>query len=128
MYVINLMKAYVSQEVFSKWNTTFIRYKNIPTWTNNLPKEYTLANTLFLKFYSVELQNQLDSKSCYKSKLPAEIHRIKNFASWNRVSKSIRNSIIKQTLSKCRRQEQLDNYDDTKNLYINLPYMGNAGE
>ena len=60
--------------------------------------------------------------------LPAEIHNSKNLTSWNRFSKSIRNSIIKQTLSKSSRQEQLDSYGDTIKLYINLLHMGNAGE
>ena len=41
---------------------------------------------------------------------------------------SIKNSIIKRTLSKSSRQKQLDDYDDTIKLYLNLPYMGNAGE
>ena len=41
---------------------------------------------------------------------------------------SIRNVIIKQTLSKSSRQEKLYNYDDMIKLYINLPYMGYAGK
>ena len=60
--------------------------------------------------------------------LPAEIQNIKKLPSWNGYPKSIRNTIIKQTLSKSNRQEQLYNYDDMKKVYINLPYMGNAGE
>ena len=39
---------------------------------------------------------------------------------------SIRNVIIKQTLSKSSRQEKLHNYDDMIKFYINLPYMGYA--
>lgn len=35
--------------------------------------------------------------------------------------------MVKETLSKCKKQEQLDNYDDTINPHINLSYMGNAG-
>ena len=60
--------------------------------------------------------------------MTAEIQNIKKFASWNGYPKSIRNAIIKQTLSKPSRQEQLYHYDDMIKLYINLPYMGNAGE
>ena len=41
---------------------------------------------------------------------------------------SIRNVIIKQTLSKSSRQEKLYSYDDMIKLYINLPYMGYAGK
>ena len=60
--------------------------------------------------------------------MSAEIQNIKEYASWNGHSKSIRNAIIKRTLSKSSTQEQVYNYDDMIKLYINLPYMGNAGE
>ena len=60
--------------------------------------------------------------------MSAEIQSIKKYASWNGHSKSIRNAIIKRTLSKSSTQEQVYNYDDMIKLYINLPYMGNAGE
>ena len=65
---------------------------------------------------------------CSADSQPAEIHSIKKFTSWNGFENSIRKSINKQTLSKCSKGEQLDNYDETIKLYINLPYMVDARE
>ena len=83
----------------------------------------------------MELQNQLDSKFVTQAKqicsadlLPAEIQNNKKFASWNGYLKFIKNAIIKQTLSNSSRQGHLYNYDDMIKVYLNLPYMGNAGE
>ena len=41
---------------------------------------------------------------------------------------SMRNLIIKRTLSKPADKIQLDEYNDAIKLYLNLNYMGNAGE
>ena len=40
----------------------------------------------------------------------------------------MRNLIIKRTLSKPADKIQLDEYNDAIKLYLNLNYMGNAGE
>ena len=40
----------------------------------------------------------------------------------------MRNLIIKRTLSKPVEKIQLDEYNDAIKLYLNLNYMGNAGE
>ena len=40
----------------------------------------------------------------------------------------MRNLIIKRTLSKPADKIQLDEYNDAIQLYLNLNYMGNAGE
>ena len=62
---------------------------------------------------------------CSADLFPAEIHNIKKLASWNGYPKSIRNAIIKRTLTKSSRQEQLCNYDDIIKCFTNLPYMAN---
>ena len=63
---------------------------------------------------------------CSADLFPAEIQNIKKLASWNGYPKSIRNAIIKRTLTKPSRQEQLCNYNDMIKCFINLPYMANA--
>ena len=63
---------------------------------------------------------------CMTDLLLSEIQN--KFASWNGYPMTIRNAIIKWTVSKSSRQEQLHNYHDMIKLYIDLPYMRNAGK
>ena len=73
----------------------------------------------------MELQNQLDSKSCARAKqicradLPGEIHNTKKFH---------QGAGFKLHEEFTSRQKQLDEYNDAVKPYLNLNYMGNAGE
>ena len=89
-----------------------------------------MVNTLVLSYtpwnYKISWIQSLAAreKQIFSVDLPAEILNMKKFGSCSRFPNSIRNLIIKRTLSKSNRQKQLDESNDTIKLYLNLYYSG----
>ena len=65
---------------------------------------------------------------CSKELLSEEINEIKKFAPWNGFPKAISTSIIKRALSKSCTESQSEENNETIKIYMNLPYLGNAGD
>ena len=65
---------------------------------------------------------------CCVNLLPEEIIEIKKFASWNGFPKSISALIIKRASNKSINDNHTDDDDDIIKFYLNLPYLGRAGE
>ena len=69
-------------------------------------------------------------KICSKSKLPGELHTIKQFASWNKYPSKVVNSIIKRVLSKPTLEDKTTKETDPneQKVYFNVNYAGNTAD
>ena len=66
-------------------------------------------------------------KICTPNKLQSEILNIKSFAAYNGFPKRVVNAIIKKT-TEHKADDTPTNQEETTDIFINLPYLGNKGE